>query len=39
MARRMHATTVVAEGASHIVMISQPDKVTGLILDAAAGRR
>ena len=39
MARRMHATTVVAKGASHIVMLSQPDKVIGLILDAAAGRR
>src|SRR3954452_1428617 len=39
MARRMHATTVEAKGASHIVMLSQPDKVTRLILDAAAGRR
>ncbi len=39
MARRMHATTVEAKGASHIVMLSQPDKVIGLILDAAAGRR
>ena len=39
MARRMHATTVVAKGASHIVMLSQPDKVIGLILEAAAGRR
>jgi pimeloyl-ACP methyl ester carboxylesterase len=39
MARRMHATTVEAKGASHIVILSQPDKVTGLILDAAAGRR
>lgn len=39
MARRIHASTVEAKGASHIVMLSQPDKVTGLILDAAAGRR
>jgi pimeloyl-ACP methyl ester carboxylesterase len=39
MAKRMHATTVEAKGASHIVMLSQPDKVIGLILDAAAGRR
>ena len=39
MARRMHATTVVAKGASHIVMLSQPHKVTRLILDAATRRR
>src|SRR3954451_23469801 len=39
MARRMHATTVEVKGASLIVMLSQPDKVTRLILDAAAGRR
>jgi pimeloyl-ACP methyl ester carboxylesterase len=39
MARRMHATTVEAKGASHIVLLSQPDKVTRLILDAAAVRR
>lgn len=39
MAKRMHATTVEAKRASHIVMLSQPDKVIGLILDAAAGRR
>ncbi len=39
MARRMHATTVEAKGASHIVMLSQPDKVTRLILDAATNRR
>jgi pimeloyl-ACP methyl ester carboxylesterase len=39
MARRMHATTVEAKGASHIVMLSQPATVTRLILDAATGRR
>ena len=39
MAKRIHATTVEAKGASHIVMLSQPDKVIRLILDAAAGRR
>jgi pimeloyl-ACP methyl ester carboxylesterase len=39
MARRMHVTTAEAKGASHIVMLSQPDKVIGLILPAAAGRR
>jgi hypothetical protein len=39
MARRMHATTRVAKGASHVVMLSQPRKVVRLILDAAAGRR
>ena len=39
MARRMHATTVEAKGASHIVMLSQPHKVTRLILDAATRRR
>ena len=39
MAKRMHATTVEVKGASHVVMISQPDKATELILDAAAGRR
>ena len=39
MAKRIHATTVEAKGASHIVMLSQPDKVISLILDAAAGRR
>jgi pimeloyl-ACP methyl ester carboxylesterase len=39
MAKRIHATTVEAKGASHIVMLSQPDKVIRLIVDAAAGRR
>ena len=39
MARRIHATTVVAKGASHLVMLSQPEKVAKLIADAAAGRR
>src|SRR3954447_2768095 len=39
MARRMHATTVEVKGASHIVMLSQPDKVTRLTPAAAAGRR
>ena len=39
MARRMHATTVKAKGASHSVMLSQPATVTRLILDAATGRR
>jgi pimeloyl-ACP methyl ester carboxylesterase len=39
MARRIHATTVEAEGASHVVMISHPEKTVRLIVDAAAGRR
>jgi pimeloyl-ACP methyl ester carboxylesterase len=39
MAKRIHATTVVAKGASHLVMLSQPEKVANLIADAAAGRR
>ena len=39
MAQRTHATTVKAKGASHVVMISRPHKVVGLIVDAAAGRR
>ena len=30
MAKRIHATTVEAKGASHIVMLSQPDKVIRL---------
>jgi pimeloyl-ACP methyl ester carboxylesterase len=39
MARRIGATTVVAKGASHVVLLSRPAKVAKLILDAAAGRR
>lgn len=39
MAKRIHATTVEAKGASHLVMLSQPEKVVKLIADAAAGRR
>jgi pimeloyl-ACP methyl ester carboxylesterase len=39
MAKRIRATTVEAKGASHLVMLSQPEKVTKLIADAAAGRR
>ena len=39
MAKRIHATTVEAKGASHLVMLSQPGKVVKLIADAAAGRR
>lgn len=39
MAHRIHATTVEAKGASHVVMISQPEKAVKLIVDAAAGRR
>ena len=39
MAKRIHATTVEARGASHLVMLSQPAKVVKLIADAAAGRR
>jgi pimeloyl-ACP methyl ester carboxylesterase len=39
MARRIHATTVKAKGASHVVMVSRPKKVVNLIVDAAAGRR
>ena len=39
MAKRIHATTVEAKGASHLVMLSQPEKVVKLIADAAACRR
>ena len=39
MAKRIHATTVEARGASHLVMLSQPEKVVRLIAEAAAGRR
>jgi pimeloyl-ACP methyl ester carboxylesterase len=39
MARRIHATTVEVNGASHVVMISHPDTAVKLIVDAAAGRR
>ena len=39
MAHGIHATTVEAKGASHVVMISQPSKVVKLIVDAANGRR
>jgi hypothetical protein len=35
MAARMHARTVEVD-ASHLSMISQPEQVTKLILDAAA---
>jgi pimeloyl-ACP methyl ester carboxylesterase len=36
MAQRMGATTVVAPGASHVVMLSRPQQTTQLILAAAA---
>jgi pimeloyl-ACP methyl ester carboxylesterase len=39
MAKRIRATTVVAKGASHLVMLSQPETVAKVIEDAAAGRR
>ena len=39
MAQRIHATTVEARGASHVVIISRPHKVVRLIVDAATGRR
>jgi pimeloyl-ACP methyl ester carboxylesterase len=39
MAKRIHAATVEAKGASHLVMLSQPETVVKLIADAAAGRR
>jgi pimeloyl-ACP methyl ester carboxylesterase len=39
MARRIHASTVVAKGASHVVMISRPGKTVKLIVKAATGRR
>jgi pimeloyl-ACP methyl ester carboxylesterase len=37
MAKRIHATTVEAKGASHLVMLSQPEKVVKLIADAGGG--
>jgi pimeloyl-ACP methyl ester carboxylesterase len=39
MAQRAHATTVEVNGASHAVLLSQPDKVTDLIIKAAEARR
>ncbi|WIX79335.1 alpha/beta hydrolase [Amycolatopsis carbonis] len=35
MAERAHAHTVVVPGASHAVLVSRPDKVTDIILNAA----
>jgi hypothetical protein len=38
MAKRANAREIVAvEGASHLVMVSHPDRVTALIEDAAKG--
>jgi pimeloyl-ACP methyl ester carboxylesterase len=37
MAKRMGAKTVVAKGASHAVLVSQPERVTKLVLEAVKG--
>jgi pimeloyl-ACP methyl ester carboxylesterase len=37
MAKRMGAKTVVAKGASHAVLVSQPKRVTKLVLEAIDG--
>jgi pimeloyl-ACP methyl ester carboxylesterase len=39
MAQRAHATTVEVNGASHAVLVSQPDKVADLIIKAAEARK
>ena len=39
MAQRIHATTVEAKRASHVVMFSRPAKTVTVIVNAAAGRR
>jgi pimeloyl-ACP methyl ester carboxylesterase len=39
MAERMDAATVEVKGASHVVMLSKPQRTTKLILDAVKGRR
>jgi pimeloyl-ACP methyl ester carboxylesterase len=39
MAKRIKATTVEVEGASHVVMISHPRETTKLVLDAVRGKR
>jgi len=38
VAQRIHATTVEAKRASHVVMMSQPRSTTKLILAAARAR-